>query len=176
MHAETLSFLYETLDKFNYRRISKKTGQRVKAFSYFQTVAKNFLVQKSMNKKKEKNVIIDTSKELDEHNEDKPIEKLEIVSNESTTDIEELREFMKVLVNYLEKNIEEYKTKDEKKIVNAIIYFINNTNDINIYNKKHLYLYLREYTGLTNKKISDILMKLKKDYIKIKKSYYNNEI
>ncbi len=129
-----------------------------------------------MVRTKEKTVMIDTNKELDEHNEDKPIEKLDMIAAENTTDIEEMKEFLKILSEHLQENVNNYQNEDEKNVVNAIIYFINNANEINIYNKKQLYLYLREYTGLQNKKISKILSDLKEDYIKIKRSYYNNEI
>jgi hypothetical protein len=175
LHAETLSYLYEKLDTFNYNRISIKTKEKVKAFSYFQTVAKNFLVQMSILKRKEQNIMISDFKNdsENEYQTQEYLDNIEVINEDSSN---ETKEFLTVLASYLKKNKDKYKNENECKILEAIVYFLENSNKINIYNKKHLFLLLREYTGLNNKKINFVLNEIKKDYIEIHRKYYNNQI
>jgi GDP-L-fucose synthase len=49
-----MTHLYSSLERFNPRKISKFTGKRVKAFSFFGTVAKNYLAQLSIKYDKNK--------------------------------------------------------------------------------------------------------------------------
>ena len=48
LQDEVMAHLYANLDKFNPNLRSKKTRKRVRAFSYFGTIAKNYLVQLSI--------------------------------------------------------------------------------------------------------------------------------
>ena len=82
---------------------------------------------------------------------------------------------MKILAEYFEKNLKIYKN-EKRKIADAIIFFIKNIDSINIFNKKHFYLLLREYTGINSKKITYFLNELKDEYLTIKQQYYNNEM
>ncbi len=174
LHAEVLSHLYEKLGEFDHKRISVKTNEKVKAFSFFQTVAKNFLVQMSILKKKEQNIMISDFKN-DSENEYQTQEYLDNIEVENEDSANETKEFLKVLSENLKKTVNKYDNKKDKSVLNAIIYFLENPN-MNIYNKKHLFLLLREYTGLNNKKINKVLSEVKKDYLEINRKYYNNKI
>lgn len=177
LHAETLSHLYEQLDKFDYKKISIKTKQKVKAFSYFGTVAKNFLVQMSLVKKKEQNVIMNDLKQMkNEQNEDKQMDLIDNIKAESNETQEEIREFLKIFCNILDRDSSICVNENEKKVSEAISFLIKNVDKYNIYNKKHLFVILKEYTGLNNKKINKALGDIKEKYLKVKYKYYNYQI
>ena len=53
---------------------------------------------------------------------------------------------------------------NEKKVVEAIKILLNSAEDIEIFNKKAVYLYLRELTGLNTKQVVNNLNKLRDKY------------
>ena len=58
-----------------------------------------------------------------------------------------------------------YFTKqNEKKIIAAVKILLENVQDIEILNKKAVYLYLREMTGLKTKQIVNTLNKMRHRY------------
>ena len=59
--------------------------------------------------------------------------------------------------------IDDMKTNDEK-VYKAIVILFENANDIEIFNKKAVYFYLREITGLSTKQIVSSLNKFKVRY------------
>ena len=63
--------------------------------------------------------------------------------------------------------------KNEKRVLEAVIFLMNNSELVSIYNKKAVYLYLREMTGLNEKQVAIILKKMREMYCKWKMSYYN---
>jgi hypothetical protein len=54
--------------------------------------------------------------------------------------------------------------ENEKKVLEAIKILLDSPNDIEIFNKKAIYLYMREITGLNTKQIVNSLNKLRKKY------------
>jgi hypothetical protein len=52
----------------------------------------------------------------------------------------------------------------EKKVLEAIKILFNSTDDIEIFNKKAIYLYIREITGLNTKQIVNNLNKMRARY------------
>lgn len=168
LQDEVMAHLYSNIEKFNPRRLSKKSKKRVKAFSYFGTVAKNYLVQKSIKFSK-----TDYLNESFDGLEVPLDTNLDLSVNEEN-DLE-IKEFLSVLVEAFEKNRDSY-DKDKKKIADAILFFMKNVQKEAIFNKKHLYLLLREYSGLNSKAITQYLKEFKKDYLQIKEQYYAGEI
>ena len=53
---------------------------------------------------------------------------------------------------------------NEKKIIEAVKILLDNVQDIEILNKKAVYLYLREMTGLKTKQIVNTLNKMRTRY------------
>ena len=52
----------------------------------------------------------------------------------------------------------------ERKVLQAIKILFNSTDDIEIFNKKAIYLYMREITGLNTKQIVNNLNRIRKRY------------
>ena len=53
---------------------------------------------------------------------------------------------------------------NEKKVVEAVKVLLHNAEQIEIFNKKAVYLYLRELTGLNTKQVVNNLNKLRSKY------------
>ena len=53
---------------------------------------------------------------------------------------------------------------NEKAVLDAVRILLHNIDDIEIFNKKAVYLYLRELTGLNTKQVVNNLNKLRERY------------
>ena len=54
--------------------------------------------------------------------------------------------------------------QNEKLVLEAVKVLLHNIDDIEIFNKKAVYLYLRELTGLNTKQVVNNLNKLREKY------------
>ncbi len=54
--------------------------------------------------------------------------------------------------------------QNEKSVLEAVKVLLHNIEDIEIFNKKAVYLYLRELTGLNTKQVVNNLNKLREKY------------
>ena len=76
----------------------------------------------------------------------------------------------------LKKEIESWDSdslkENEKRVYEAIKILLSSPDDIEIFNKKAIYLYIREITGLNTKQIVNNLNKMRKKY-KIFKEKWN---
>lgn len=164
LKKDCLTNLYEMLPKFDPSKGSK-------GFSYFNVVAKNWLIQKQREKVKkfnnERDLYVDIDKEsikqnyalVYEHEEKKMLEKEHWLS------------FFSELEQWRDKMIK----KNERKMLEAVIFLIKNSELINIYNKKAIYLYLKEITGLNEKQVAISLKKMKEHYVKWKVKYHQED-
>ena len=132
-----------------------------KAFSYFSVVTKNWFIHKvKVNSKK-------IRKEVSFEN---------LVENGGsdvlgTTDPKESYLSQRVGIefwNTLLENLDKWDTgnlkKNEKLVLDAVRVLLHNIDDIEIFNKKAIYLYLRELTGLNTKQVVNNLNKIREKY------------
>jgi hypothetical protein len=63
---------------------------------------------------------------------------------------------------------------NERKVLEAVKVLFENSEDIEIFNKKAIYLYLREITGLNTKQVVNNLNKLRVRYRDFKKQWDKN--
>ena len=54
--------------------------------------------------------------------------------------------------------------ENEKKVLEAVKILLSSPDDIEIFNKKAIYLYMREITGLNTKQIVNSLNRMRKKY------------
>jgi hypothetical protein len=165
LHQEVMSHLYMNIDKF-------KPSYGKKAYSYFGTAAKRYLIQKSISKSFETNNISSIHKDHKDNNDIALAKELVTIEDEKNN---EDREFISLLL----KEFKEKQTDniDEKKIIEAIVFFLEHYQEININNKKQMYNLLREYTGLETKPITKILNNyITKIYKPLKDDYINCRI
>lgn len=141
-----------------------------KAFSYFSVITKNWFIHK-VKKTAEQNkreTLYDDIHNVNEH------ETL-IVYHEYEVQREH-DEFWKAFWSEL-KNWENLDLKpNEEKVVKAISILMKDANNIEIFNKKAVYLYIREITGLNTKQIVNNLNKIKGKYKEFKNDWNAGKI
>lgn len=149
---ECAVYLSTILSKYDPNRNSK-------AFSYFSVVVKNWFSNQAKQNKKKLDREVDLE-EISKNNES------DFLSIENPYDeIREKQEFFSALWNELsvEWVFEDLK-ENEQKVLIAIRELLKEPDDIEIFNKKAVYLYLREMTGLNTKQILQALSRFKKSY------------
>ena len=65
---------------------------------------------------------------------------------------------------------------NDLKVYKAIIVLFESKEDIEIFNKKAIYLYLREITGLNTKQIVNSLKKFRKKYFSFKDDWEGGQL
>ena len=66
--------------------------------------------------------------------------------------------------------------ENEKKVLEAIRILFNSIDEIEIFNKKAIYLYMREITGLNTKQIVNNLNRMRDRYRNFKKQWEKGNI
>tara|TARA_Y100000401_G_C8226187_1_gene175826 strand:- start:195 stop:659 length:465 start_codon:yes stop_codon:yes gene_type:complete len=131
-----------------------------KAFSYFSVVAKNYLILHNNN----------NYKKYKSHTDLKALNKQ---TSQETSD--ESSVFINELVKYFESNINNmFKKKRDIDIAFSIIELLRRKDEIENFNKKSIYLLIREMTGVKTTQITKILNKMKKTYKTLHQTYYKN--
>lgn len=160
IQKETVSHLISNIHKF-------KSGKG-KAFSYFSIVAKNYLIFHNNNNYKRYNQHVDIS--------ETPSESTVCLQTEDAHYKQvQTQELMKLLVDYWEKNVTKIFTKSKDlNIAYAVIELLRNCERIENFNKKTLYLYIRELSNCKTQQITKIINKMK-NYQKIIYQNYQNK-
>jgi hypothetical protein len=132
-----------------------------KAFSYFSVITKHWFIhqlKKNSNKIKREVAYEEIVKE-NQH------ERL-IYNDETYVDKRQKHEFwgyLKIEVDRWQ-NSNLFTKENEKKVLSAVKILLETVEDIEILNKKAVYLYLREITGLKTKQIVNTLNKMRERY------------
>jgi len=157
IQKETIAHLVANMHKFE--------EGKGKAFSYFSIVAKNYLIFHNNNNYKRFNQHVDISETPSDST-------VCLQTTDSYHDELETSEFMKLMVDYWEKNIGKIFTKQrDLNIANAVIELFRNSDRIDSFNKKALYLYIREISSCKTQQITKVINKMKQYQNTITKSY-----
>lgn len=157
IQKETIAHLVANMHKFE--------EGKGKAFSYFSIVAKNYLIFHNNNNYKRFNQHVDISETPSDTT-------VCLQTTDSYHDELETSEFMKLMVDYWEKNIGKIFTKQrDLNIANAVIELFRNSDRIDSFNKKALYLYIREISSCKTQQITKVINKMKQYQNTITKSY-----
>ena len=70
----------------------------------------------------------------------------------------------------------DFQKESEKKVYDAVLILFDSAEEIEIFNKKAIYLYLRELTGMNTKQIVVQLNKMRSRYRDFRKDWDNGEI
>jgi len=162
LRDECKIWLTTILDKFNPDNGSK-------AFSYFSVVTKNWFTHKAKKQ---------ATKNRREVNYDTMTHEVDVVMSERNnqeTEKEE-REFWKLLLGELDGWKEVATKENERKVLEAVELLMKNIDNIEIFNKKAIYLYLREITGLNTKQIVTNLNKMRAKYRDFREKWNDGEI
>ena len=159
LKSDCVSFLYETIYKWS-------PDKKSKAFSYFNVVAKNWLTIQSRRLLKN----LRRSAYIDDPHALTSSEKSELFDREYVDpDValaESVARFDKILemITYIEGHL-----KDEKdiKCCFAIKKVFNSIEDLEFFNKRAIFVYLREISGLNSTELSSSLSSIRKIYRKV---------
>ena len=81
---------------------------------------------------------------------------------------------MKLMIDYWESNVGKIFSKQrDLNIANAVIELFRNSDRIDAFNKKALYLYIREISNCKTQQITKVINKMKQCHFNITKSYMN---
>lgn len=141
-----------------------------KAFSYFSVVTKNWFIHKVKRTQKRNQTEIFMEDMLNQLEED-------LVSTEPTyLEKRSEVEFWKSLYKEIDTWDSFMLKENEKKVLMAVRILLDSADTIEIFNKKAIYLYLREITGLNTKQVVNNLNKLRKRYRVFKGKWQSGEI
>ena len=162
VQRETVSNLVSNIHKYK-----QENG---KAFSYFSIIAKNFLIlyNNGNYKKFKRHVSTDDDAVIYERKELTINPKNEIKRKE-------VSEFINLMIDYYDVNLEKmFKKPQELKIAAAVIEIFRRCDSIENFNKKAIYLYIREMTDCKTQNITKVVNKMRDVQTSITKSYIEN--
>ena len=146
LQHEVITFLLSKIHLFNPERGAK-------AFSYFGTIAKRYLILSNQKnyKKRIDTVAIDVLEEDENHS---------YTIDDSSHD-ERLSMFIDIYTEYCTKNIYEIFPKEyDAQIADAILELFRKREYLDVFNKKALYIYIREIIDAKTPKITKIANQL----------------
>jgi uncharacterized pyridoxamine 5'-phosphate oxidase family protein len=153
---EVVTFLHEKLCKYK-----EDSG---KAFSYFSIVAKNYLIAENNKnyyqyKSKHGIEVIDAERN---------------VINEKLRGemIDEQNDFIDLFVDIMEKYLASIFPKQRDiQIADSVLYLFKTRENIENYNKKAIYILIRERTGVKSQYITNVISRVKVIYSKLYREY-----
>ena len=167
IHTDTHSFLMTKVDKF-------KPSKNKKAYSYFGTICKNYLMGQIIKDQKETNRKVsyeDISASLEE--------RADLIYRIDDDTVDSNFILSKYLIELREFVDSETLSDNEKKLGEALIELFNNYETIftgdenNKFNKNIILLSLREMTNLSTKEIRGSIKKFKKLYSTTQSKFKN---
>lgn len=159
---EVVAFLLDKLHHYN--------PEKGKAFSYFGTIAKRYLIVYNENNYKQMKIRGD----MEEVDEDKKVYN-ELVREGDNID---LSSFMNSYVKHIDENIDNIFINDiDKSIAQAVIQIFRRRENLEVFNKQHFYLYVREITGQNTANVTRVIKVLKSEYKKqLTVMYFDGEL
>jgi hypothetical protein len=153
---EVICFL---LEKLHYFKVGKG-----KAFSYFSIVGKNYLIlynNKNYAKKKGKADLIEVDTDDNILNE---FDRQQVRS--------EKNEFLDLYIEHMDKILlTTFKKSDEILVADAILTVFKKRESLEIFNKKAIYIYIREITGIETPTITKVVKIMKNIFNKCYSDY-----
>ena len=150
---EVVAFMVMNMHKYDHTKGSK-------AFSYFSVVAKNYLILHNNN----------NYKKLKSHSGVEVLDREKNMGNDRDND---LRQFTLEVVDYFENNLHNiFKKQRDLNIAYSIIDLMKQIDEIENFNKKSLYILVREMTNVDTVHITSVVNVFKKHYKKLLNTYH----
>jgi hypothetical protein len=157
--ANVVAFLNEKIDRFD--------GANGRAFSYFTVVARNYLFNEN-NKNYER---MKSRENIDAIDLNRNITN-EVIHQQIQ---EEKSDFIDHYVDYIDEHLYDLFLKDrDRAIADSINELFRNRIDLYSYNKKALYILIRERTGVDTQYITKVINKMKSIYCELYYEYNQN--
>ena len=144
---EVVSFLVMNMHKY--------TEGKGKAFSYFSIVAKNYLILHNNNNYKK----MKTHDKIDVMDWDRSIQNE--ISQQNTN--QEFSEFVQQMLEYWDNNINViFRRQKDVRVADAVLHIFRIKGNIELFNKKALYILIREMTQSNTQHITRVINVMKK--------------
>lgn len=168
VQKEALAHLVANLCKYDPNRPSKvHKKKKSKAFAYFSVIAKNWFILLNNNNYKEFQTQLPISEERSEDTV-----QLQMVDKHHAQ--RETDEFMKLTIDFWEANVSKIFGKQrDLDIANAVIELLRSAQRIDAFNKKALYLYIRDMSDCKTQQITKVINKMKQYHKNIYRMYLN---
>ena len=141
-----------------------------KAFSYFSVITKNWFIHKVKKQKRK------SQREVDYDAAPKRYEQEYLATDQTWVTDQLEREFW----NSFYEDMKTWEFNDmrdnDERVYKAIIVLFESKDDIEIFNKKAVYLYLREITGLNTKQVVNSLNKFREHHKDFKADWEDGKI
>ena len=156
LKSDCVTFLYQAIHKF-------KNEKGKKAFSYFNIIAKHYLIIKSKKRVSSirKNVSMDEPDAMG-FTEQEALR--EYCTVPSPDDLVISKEFNKEIGDLLVEIKKRLKNESESKTIDSIIFIFKHIDQIDLLNKRAVFFYIREMTGLSAKQLTTNMAVIKKHY------------
>lgn len=157
---DCVNFLFETIIKFDATRGTN-------AFSYFNVVAKNWLINRTKQRilRTKRNISLDDDLSMTSADQ-KRIEEYNTVQSPLDT-VDPKTQNIRILQILLEMKTRA-KNEQETAAISAISTIFENVEDIDILNKTSILVYMRELSGLNPKQLTMVMQNIRKYYKKLK--------
>jgi hypothetical protein len=157
---EVITFLLEKLHLYN--------PSKGKAFSYFGTIAKRYLIVYNENNYKK----LQEKADIDESDDD---QMMLYENDKNTENLFNENNFMDQYIKYIDTHIYKlFPKKQDAQTADAIVELFRKRETLEIFNKKALYIYIREITDVSTPQITKIIKKLKLLYVQLYNDYYQH--
>ena len=159
LKSDCVTFLFETLHKWS-------PDKGTKAFSYFNVVAKNWLTIQSRRllKNQRRSAYIDDPDGLSSSEKSELFDREYIDSDKMMQQKEETFGKIIEMINYVE---DQLKDPQDIKCCVAIKQVFNSIEELEFFNKRAVFVYLREISGLNSSELSSSLSNIRKIYRKV---------
>jgi hypothetical protein len=158
---EVISFLLQKLDLYD--------QSKGKAYSYFGTIAKRYLI--IYNQKNYRKLVNKT--DIGEQQDDNSIVN-SIIVKEPEPELDKL-DVVELFIKYVDDNLLELFDKTEDlKVADAILEIFKKRENIDIFNKKAVFIYVKEMTDAQSNTITKVIKRLKAIYKRILDNYLEN--
>ena len=153
-------FLFENIYKWN-------PEKGTKAFSYYNVVAKNWLTIQSRRllKHARRNAYIDDEEGLTSQEKSEIFDRVDSDFDEIHESLELRVKRAKEIIDFVEIHL---KDENDTKCVHAIKKLYEELDNVEIFNKRSIFVYLREISGLNGPELSMSLSNIRKIYRKNK--------
>ena len=158
--VDTIEDLQHEVIEFLLQKIHLYNPEKGRAYSYFGTIAKRYLIaynQKNYNK------LINSAEVVEVNNDSSKNVYMEIDNPLTTHD--QISEFMDKYIEYVEGNLNELFSEKDRPIADAIMELFRKREAIDVFNKKALYIYIREMVDVKTIHITRIAKRLGDIYL-----------
>lgn len=161
LRNDCVSFLFETIHKFDTERGSN-------AFSYFNVVAKNWLIIRSKQRvqRSKRTVSLDDQNALSHAEQHAMDERNTVPSQEDAIDAANVPANVVRMMLEIKDHVT---TENEHACIDAIIKIFRQADQIDLLNKSAILVYMRDLSGLTPKQLTMTMQSIKRHYRTLKK-------